>query len=253
MKKDFISINVIIDRSSSMAPLAEETIQSFNQFVSEQKIVPGDAVFTLCTFNGGHELVHDFVKLASVPDLNAETYRPSGWTALLDAMGSTIDSVGSKLAAMKEEDRPSKVLFLIVTDGEENSSQKYSKAQIKAMVEHQTNKYNWSFIFLGANIDAIAEAESIGIFARNSMNYAATDIGTRDLYSTISESVSNYRTNDVYDGSFFVNAPIITPSTDGSTIVSPAVTIAVTAPAIKVASPSKSTAVPVRSTTIKKI
>jgi hypothetical protein len=204
-KENFTSINVIIDQSGSMQHLATDTIGSFNTFLSEQKVLPGEANFTLCTFNIDYRLVHDFVKLGSVPNLDDKVYKPNGSTALLDAMGNTINSVGAKLAAMPESERPSKVLFLIITDGQENASREFTKAQIKEMVEHQRNTYNWEFVFMGANIDAIAEGVSLGVAAANTMNYNATAAGTRDLYRSVSESVGNYRSSVNPQQNFFNN------------------------------------------------
>lgn len=201
-KENLTSINVIIDRSGSMSGLASDTIGGFNGFVAEQKLIPGEVLFTLCTFSSNYTLVHDSVPLASVPDLDATTYSPSGGTALLDAMGETMDKVGAKLAAMPESDRPAKVLFLIITDGQENSSCKYSASQIKNMVEHQKSKYNWEFVFMGANIDAITEGEALGISTQNTLNYDATSVGTKNLYRSISESTTSYRGAPTAAGGF---------------------------------------------------
>lgn len=215
MKENFTSINIILDKSGSMAGLISDTIGGFNKFLNDQKALPGEAVFTLCTFDSSSQIVHNFKPIASVPDLDTKTYVPGGGTALLDAMGSTINSVGSKLAAMMEDDRPSKVLFLVITDGEENSSREFTKAKIKEMVEHQTNVYNWQFIFLGANIDAISEGNSLGFSTMNSMNYSATPGGTHDLYKTISTNTTNYRSTGNYHGNSNVpatNTIIIDPN-----------------------------------------
>lgn len=194
-KENFTSINVIIDASGSMSGLYKDTIGSFNSFLKEQKDFPGEACFTLCTFNDTSHIVHNFVKIASVNDITSETYRPAGNTALLDAMGSTIDSVGSRLASMIEEERPSKVLFLIITDGEENASRRYTREQIKSMVEHQRSTYSWEFVFVGANIDAFTAGTSLGISAANSVAYTATKGGTGDLYRSISSNTSSYRSS----------------------------------------------------------
>lgn len=202
-KENFTSINVIVDASGSMAHLTHDTIGNFNTFLKEQKEFPGEAVFTLCTFNTDYRLPHDFVKIASVPDLDVKGYIPQGGTALLDAMGTTIDSVGRKLASLPEEERPSKVIFLIITDGHENSSKRYSSEQIKSMVEHQKDVYSWEFVFMGANIDAITTGTSLGISASNSVNYAATDIGTKALYRSISENMSTYRGSNSSRADFF--------------------------------------------------
>jgi uncharacterized protein YegL len=199
-KENFTSINVIIDKSGSMAGLAQDTIGSFNTFVKEQKDVPGEAAFTLCAFNHDYNLIHDFVKLTSVPDLDSKSYRPNGNTALLDALGTTINSVGQKLAAMPEDERPSKVIFLIITDGQENSSSKFSKEQIKSMVEHQRDAYKWEFVFVGANIDAFHDGQSYGVTGQNSVGYNATKGGTHQLYSSVSSNMRSYRmsSNEAY-------------------------------------------------------
>lgn len=201
-KENLTSINVIIDRSGSMGGLATDTIGGFNTFIAEQKLIPGEVLFTLCTFSYSNSIVHDAVPLTEVPDLDAKTYAPSGGTALLDAMGETMDRVGAKLAAMPEEERPSKVLFLIITDGQENSSVKYSAEQIKGMVEHQKGAYNWEFVFMGANIDAITEGAALGISTQNTMNYDATSVGTKSLYRSISESTTSYRGSPTAAGGF---------------------------------------------------
>jgi uncharacterized protein YegL len=214
-KENFTSINVIIDASGSMQHLAHDTIGSFNGFLKDQKAFPGEAAFTLCTFNTAYRLVHDFVKINNVPDLDAITYVPNGGTALLDAMGTTIDQVGRKLATMPEDQRPSKVIFLIITDGEENSSHDYNPAQIKSMVEHQKDAYSWEFVFMGANIDAIAAGANLGISTQNTLNYAPTAGGTHKLYSTISESMTSYRGSNSSRVDFF-NQPQQSPLVDAN-------------------------------------
>jgi len=202
-KENFTSINVIIDASGSMSHLSHDTIGNFNTFLQEQKAYPGEAVFTLCTFNTDYHLVHDFVKIAGVPSLDSKTYTPQGGTALLDAMGSTIDSVGKKLAALPESERPSKVIFLIITDGHENSSKRFDPAQIKAMVEHQKDVYSWEFVFMGANIDAIATGTNLGISMQNTLNYVPSAAGTQDLYKSISSNTSAYRGSNSSRADFF--------------------------------------------------
>lgn len=231
-KENFTSINVIIDASGSMSHLSHDTIGNFNSFLKEQKEFPGEAVFTLCTFNTDYRLPHDFVKIASVPDLSSKNYIPQGGTALLDAMGTTIDSVGKKLAALPEDERPSKVIFLIITDGHENSSNRYSAEQIKSMVEHQKDVYSWEFVFMGANIDAISTGTNLGISAHNTLNYAATSAGTHELYSTISASMNNYRASNSSRADFFNGTQQgiggLQQSAQGSSIVPPVVTTTTT-------------------------
>ena len=129
MRQNYTHLVLVLDASGSMGKLTSDTIGSFNSFLSDQKALPDEATFTLCTFNDDTKLVHHFEKLASVPDLTNKTYKPNGSTALLDAMGSTIDSVGEKLSSMPESERPSKVLFMVITDGEENVSSRFTKAR----------------------------------------------------------------------------------------------------------------------------
>lgn len=212
-KENFTSINVIIDASGSMQNLITDTIGSFNGFLKEQQAFPGEAIFTLCTFNTRSNIVHDSVKISDVPSLNVKTYAPMGGTALLDAMGSTMISVGNKLAAMPEEERPSKVIFLIITDGHENSSKEFTAAQIKSMVEHQKDVYSWEFVFMGANIDAISAGTNLGISMQNSVSYDSTSAGTRSLYKGLSNNLSSYRSSGNSNGGFFGNnAPSVVPA-----------------------------------------
>ena len=189
-KENLTSINVLIDKSGSMHGLASDTIGNFNKFLADQKLLPGEAIFTLTTFNGQTNIVHNFISLGSVPELNDTTYSPNGGTALLDALGETINSVGAKLAAMPEEDRPSKVIFLIITDGQENASTDFTRSQVKSMVEHQTQVYSWEFSFYGSSIDQIQSANSLGISSINSNQYTYSSQGMQDLYGSISRSVT---------------------------------------------------------------
>lgn len=203
MKENLTSINVIIDQSGSMGHLSSETISGFNTFLEEQKAIPGEAMFSLCLFDSKYDLVYDCVSLDSVSPLCENTYKPNGYTALLDAMGKTIDSVGAKLASMNEEDRPSKVIFLIITDGQENASREYAIARIREMVSHQQDKYSWSFVFMGANIDALSEGTSLGIAAQNTYNYTPSSVGTKSLYSVASNNMTSYRASNSSKVDFF--------------------------------------------------
>ena len=192
-KPNFTSINVIMDASGSMSHLRAETLAGFNKFLAEQKAVPGEATLTLCTFNTSCEFVYDCVPLQEISELSENSYNTVGGTALLDAVGQTTNKVGAKLASMNEEDRPSKVIVLIITDGFENCSREFSKSAIKEMISHQTDKYSWDFIFMGANMDAVAEGGEIGVTKGNSMTYSADSAGTFGLYNNVSESMTKYR------------------------------------------------------------
>lgn len=209
MKKDFTAINVVLDRSGSMERLRLDTIGGFNQFLADQKALPGEAVFTLCLFNNDYHLPHSFEPIANVEPLNDKTYVPAGGTSLLDALGISIDEVGKRLDLMSEDEKPEHVLFLVITDGQENTSKLFTKDQILEKITHQREKYNWEFVYMGADADAIEDGKSLGISAKNSVNYDASASGTADLYKSISSNTSSHRTFGVAPAGFFVQPIII--------------------------------------------
>lgn len=174
MKKDLCEIVVILDESGSMSSVKNDTIGGFNTFLETHQKLPGFANLTFVKFDTSYNIVYNGKDVKEVPPLNEDTYTPHGCTALLDAVGKTIDEVGIRLSNTNENERPEKVMFVILTDGEENSSREYHLDMIKEKIKHQTEKYNWDFIFLGANQDAWSSATSMGM--SNAINYAAHDI-----------------------------------------------------------------------------
>lgn len=194
MKKGLSEIICVIDRSGSMQAIVNDAIGGFNIFLEKQKKLPGEANLTFIQFDTEYETIHENKPLQDVPALNNDTYLPRGMTALLDAIGKTIDDTGRRLKNMPEESRPEKVIIAILTDGEENSSRKYSLNKVKEMVTTQKDNYNWEFIYLGANQDSFAEAAKIGIDVNDSFNFAATGKGVRDAYGSMSNTVASYRT-----------------------------------------------------------
>lgn len=193
MKDNLTEIVFILDRSGSMQALTEDTIGGYNAFIEEQKKQDGEANLTTVLFDDRYEVLHDSVNIKDVKPLTNNEYTARGMTALMDAVGRTINSVGDRLSKMDEADRPSKVIVVITTDGMENASTEFTKKQIKDMITHQTEKYNWQFMFLGANIDAASEAQSIGISPQFASNYCYTKVGTDALYKTMSKTVASYR------------------------------------------------------------
>ncbi|MBF0242657.1 MAG: VWA domain-containing protein [Desulfamplus sp.] len=193
MKQGLSEIICIIDRSGSMETIKNDAIGGFNTFLEEQKKVPGEATLTYIQFDDEYEVVHENKPLQNVEPINDKVYMPRGTTALLDAIGKTIDSTGKRLANMPEKNRPEKVIVSILTDGEENASCQYDLAKIKDMITHQKEKYSWEFIFLAANQDAFAEAEKIGIDTKDAFNFAATGQGVREAYVDMSDSVTFMR------------------------------------------------------------
>jgi len=192
--KDYSEIVVIVDRSGSMQSIREDAIGGFNTFLEEQKKVPGNANMTLVLFNDGYQLVHSAVPLGDAKSLDATAYVPTGTTALLDAIGKTIDDVGTRLVAMAESDRPNKVIVAILTDGLENASRKYTRDRIFDMIKLQTETYKWEFFFLAANQDAIATATSMGMAVGSATEYSATPTGVNTAYRGMSSSVTRART-----------------------------------------------------------
>ena len=173
----------VIDKSGSMANLTNDTICGFNGFVESQK---DDTKTTLTTvlFDTSWKTLHDGVDVYEVSPMTNKDYIAGGGTAMLDAIGDTINRVQDRHDELGAE-KPEKVLFVITTDGEENASCKFTKAQIEKMIKHQTNGHGWEFMFLGANMDAVKEAASIGISYDRSISYDWTARGTDALYSTV--------------------------------------------------------------------
>jgi uncharacterized protein YegL len=161
MKKDLCEIVIIIDESGSMESCKSDTINGVNLFLNNQKMITGEVNVTIVKFSDYYKIINDKIPLDQVIYLDEINYKPSNTTALLDAVGKTINSIGRRLADTPEDHRPGKVIFTIITDGYENASHDFSRKQIFDMVTHQREKYSWEFIFLGANIDSWGE--EIGI------------------------------------------------------------------------------------------
>lgn len=192
-RTDLTDITMILDRSGSMASVAADTIGGFNTFLDKQKEDTDHALLTLVQFDNEYEVVFDAIPVGEVPPLDDKRFIPRGSTALLDAIARTINATGQRLAAIPEDQRPGQVLMVIITDGQENSSREFSRAQVMKMIEHQTNAYKWQFVFLGANQDAISEAGSLGISAGASLTYASTPQGTADCFAVVASSTSRHR------------------------------------------------------------
>ena len=195
MRNDLTDITIILDRSGSMSIIAADTIRGLNTFLDKQRTQPGDLLLTLVQFDdiNPYEVVYNGVNVKNVPNLEASSFIPRGSTPLLDAVGRGIIGTGSRLRNIKEEDRPGLVVFVIVTDGQENASKEFTKAKIAEMIKEQTDKYSWSFIFIGANQDAITTAKDLNIDVRNSINYSATAKGTQSIYASLGANLCSAR------------------------------------------------------------
>jgi uncharacterized protein YegL len=192
MKTNLTEIIFLLDRSGSMAGLEKDTIGGFNSFIERQSNLEGDTVVTTVLFDDKYEIVSEGIP-AELARLTNANYFVRGSTALLDAIGKTIVDVGFRLAKTKEDERPSNVIFVITTDGMENASREFSYKKIKELIKHQQERYNWEFIFLGANIDAETEADSIGIDVTNAYNFEASTTGLEKMYDFVCDVVAEKR------------------------------------------------------------
>lgn len=193
MKKNLTEVVFILDRSGSMSGLEADTIGGFNSMLEQQKSGEGEVYVSTVLFDNECEVVHDRVPIDKVPRMTRETYYVRGCTALLDAIGKAIHHIGNVHKYAREEDRPEKTLFVITTDGMENASREYSYDKVKKMVERQQKKYNWEFIFIGANIDAISTAESFGIRRERAVNYVCDEGGTAKVFASVNRAVGAMR------------------------------------------------------------
>lgn len=201
MKDAFTRLALILDRSGSMASIDEATVVGVNRFIEEQKQVPGTATLKLVQFDDVYEAVFD-APIAEAPELTLSKtprpgqriYEPRGSTALLDAIGRTITELGNGLAAMSEEDRPSKVIVIIMTDGLENASKVFKAPEVLDLIVQQRDVYKWDFVYLGANQDAIATAASMGIAAGSAINYSPIAPAAANAIRATSAAVRRSRT-----------------------------------------------------------
>jgi uncharacterized protein YegL len=193
MRDDFTDITIVLDRSGSMAAVADDTIGGFNQFLLDQKRAPGSGVLTLVQFDNEYQFVHSAKPLSEVPPLSSATFIPRGSTALLDAIARAIGETHERIAKTDESDRPGTVIFVILTDGHENSSREATVDTVFKRITEQQEQRGWKFIFLGANQDAIKAAARLGIGAGTSLSYAHTGRGSRSAFMSTSKSVAAMR------------------------------------------------------------
>ena len=192
-----VDITIILDRSGSMAAIADDTIGGFNTFLEEQQKLSGDATLTLVKFDDQYEVEYYRKSMKDVPKLSKETFKPRGATALLDAIGTTIDDIDTRLAGLKKRQRPDRMVVAVITDGHENASYKFTKLQINRRISHKRDVHQWQFFFIGANQDAIQEGHHIGIPVGQTLTYKSSAGGTIAAYAALNTLVDNARTNSV--------------------------------------------------------
>ncbi len=193
MKKNLTELVFILDKSGSMQGLEKDTIGGYNSMLAQQRKVDGDCVITTVLFDNHYQLLHDRIDMRAVMPLTEREYFVGGSTALLDAIGKTIDKIHTAQKNTAEDYRAEKVLFVIITDGAENASRMNSTTQVKALIQRQKEQHGWEFIFLGANMDAVETAGRFGIDADRAVDYVPDGEGTALNFRMMSETVAAFR------------------------------------------------------------
>ena len=193
MKKNLTELVMILDRSGSMAGLEADTIGGYNAMLARQREMDGEVIVSTVLFDDRIDVIHDRLPMDRVPQMTKKEYYVRGCTALLDAVGGAIHHIANVHKYAREEDRPEKTIFVITTDGMENASKRYSYEKVRRMVEKEKEKYGWEFLFLGANMDAIAVAGRFGIGEDRAVTYEADCEGTELNYRVVSETVGKMR------------------------------------------------------------
>lgn len=213
MKDNLTEIAIILDKSGSMGSIRNDTIGGFNSFIDDQKKLPGEANVTLVLFDTSYDMRFKSRPLGDIEPLTEATYIPQGGTALNDAVGRTINTIGQDLANLPEDKRPGKVLFVIITDGEENASKEFTLSKVNEMIKHQKETYSWEFIFIGTNdLNVDNMAMSRGITLDKTLSFDKSAAGTRDMYASIGAATAQFRAGAAVDMSLYQKAPRTTSS-----------------------------------------
>ena len=193
MRKGLTELVFVLDRSGSMHGMENDTIGGFNSMIAKQKQMEGEAYVSTILFDHETVVLHDRVGLHKIQLMTARDYTPRGATALLDAIGDAIHHIGNVHKYAREEDVPEHTVFVIITDGYENASHRYTAERVKQMIEKEKTQYGWEFLFLAANIDAVETASHFGIDERRAVTYRCDSEGTRLNYDVVSDAVSKVR------------------------------------------------------------
>ena len=199
MKNNLTEIVFILDRSGSMGGLETDTIGGFNAMLERQKKAEGEALLSTLLFSNETEVLHDRADIRQVEPLSLQDYRVGGSTALLDAIGGAIRHIGNLHRETRPEERPAHTLFVITTDGQENASRRYGYAELKRLLERQKERYGWEFLFLGANMDAVAAASRFGIDADRAVRYHCDSAGIALNYEAVGEAILTLREKSALD------------------------------------------------------
>lgn len=206
MKDNLTELVFIIDKSGSMSGLESDTIGGFNSMLKKQRGEAGKALLSTVLFDTTEQVLYDRIPIEKVPEMTAKDYVPGGCTALLDAVGGAVRHIRTIHKYARSEDIPTRTMFIIITDGYENSSRRYRLDEVRKMIDERKKKDNWEFLFLGANIDAVKEAAQFGIDSSRAVEYCSDSAGTSLNYDVLSEAVGRYRAHAPLDASW--KAPI---------------------------------------------
>lgn len=199
MKKDLVEIVFILDRSGSMSGLEADTIGGFNNMIEKQKGIEGDAIISTVLFDNHFEVLHNRMNLKEINKMTDKEYFVRGSTALLDAIGRSITKIINVHKSISEEEKPEQVMFVITTDGMENASREYSYKKVKDLINDQKKFYDWIFLFLGANIDAVDVGSKFGIDKVYTATFHADEAGIKLNYKVLDAAVSSIRKEKILD------------------------------------------------------
>lgn len=193
MKKNLTELVFILDRSGSMSGLEGDTIGGFNSLIEKQRRQDGECFVSTVLFDNVSEVLHDRLKLEAIPKMTENDYTVRGCTALIDAIGGAIHHIANIHKYARKEDVPEHTMFVIMTDGMENASHRYSSDEVKQMIERQKEAFGWEFLFIGANIDSVETARHFGISEDRAVNYHADSEGTAVVFEAVSDTVGSMR------------------------------------------------------------
>ena len=196
MKRGLTHIIFVVDRSGSMRDIAQDMVGGYNTFIEKQKETPGECFVSFYQFNDIYETVFERKALTEVPILDEKTYVPRNMTALHDAIGKTVNNYGTYLSALKEEERPERVLVIIITDGFNNASREFTLESVREIIKHQTEVYSWDFVFMGSNIDAWKQSEAYGIASSSTSQFANCAGSVSASWAAASANAICYRASD---------------------------------------------------------
>ena len=216
MKESLTEIVVVVDKSGSMESIRRDTIGGFNAFLKSQKEEEGEATITLVLFDTTFNVIYQSIPIQSAAELTEKTYVPNGGTALYDAFGQSMKMTKKRIESLPEEEKPSKVIFAVLTDGEENASKlknkegerKYTKQIIFEKVQSYQEKTGWVFIYLGANQDAMQVGTGMGFTANNTVSYEANVRGMAASMDSVSKYTKMYRTTNLSSQAFAASADL---------------------------------------------